>query len=69
MCDLELSDSLDNAQREHYCQLIAKGESSRGQAYKVAQVSLGVAAALSAAKCAASGLSAQKVPGAGKAEQ
>ena len=36
MSDLERSDPLDNAQRERFCQLIAKGESSQGQCYATA---------------------------------
>ena len=36
MNDLEPSDPLDNAQRERFCQLMAKGESSQGQTYATA---------------------------------
>ena len=36
MNDLEPSDPLDNAQRERFCQLMAKGKSSQGQCYAIA---------------------------------
>ena len=36
MNDLEPSDPLTNAQRERFCRLMAKGESSQGQCYAIA---------------------------------